>query len=66
MTAFFSPVWPSFPFCWQLYHAWNERPTRWPISRHESAFSVRTHTTLGDFNLSLQKTEEKIWQYLKS
>ena len=65
MTAF-SPVWPFFQFCGQLYHEGHERPTRWPISRPESAFSVRTHTTWGYFRLSLQKTDEKIWQYLKS
>lgn len=63
MTAFFSPVWPCFTFCWQLYNEGHERPTRWPISSRESSFCVRTHTKCGDFRLSLQKTEEKIWQY---
>lgn len=66
MTAVFSPVWPCFKFCGQLYHEGHERPTRWPISSRGSAFGVRTHTTWCDFGLSLQKTEEKIWQYLKS
>lgn len=66
MTAFFSPVWPSFSLSVQIYHAGNEHPTRWPISSRESAFGVRTHTTWGYFGLSLQKTDEKIWQYLKS
>lgn len=66
MTDFFSPVWPCFQIGGKLYHEWHERPTRLPISSRGSAFGVRTHTTWGDFSLSLQKTEEKIWQYLKS
>ena len=66
MTAFFRQCGRLFRSVGNYTTQDTNAPKRWPISRHESAFGVRTHTTFGDFNLSLQKTEEKIWQYLKS
>ena len=65
MTAFFARVAVFF-----VLLATIPRRTRTPDTvayfKPWKCFWRAPHTTWGDFRLSLQKTEEKIWQYLKS